>query len=213
MRFSVSIFVLALGAVAIAQTPPAFDVLIAGGRVVDGTGAPWFRADIGIRGDRIAAIGTLTGATARTRIDATNLVVSPGFIDMLGQSEINLLIDNRGASKVLQGITTELTGEGSSAAPINDRMIADDATLYARFHLTVDWRTFDQYLTRLNDRAHPAINMGSFVGAGGVRSFVIGRADRPATPAEMDAMKLQVARAMEQGAFGLSSSLQYVPDR
>src|SRR5262245_64385205 len=110
-----------------AQAPqPAFDVLITGGRIVDGTGAPWFRADVGIRGDRIAAIGTLTGATARTRIDATNLVVSPGFIDMLGQSEINLLVDNRGASKLLQGITTELTGEGTSAAPINDRMIADD---------------------------------------------------------------------------------------
>lgn len=207
------ILVMLLAASLAAQTPPpAFDILVSGGRVVDGTGAPWFRADVGIRADRIAAIGNLQGATARTRIDATNLVVSPGFIDMLGQSEINLLVDNRGASKLLQGITTELTGEGSSAAPINDRMIADDATLYARYHLTVDWRTFGEYLARL-DRARPALNMGSFVGAGGVRNFVIGRADRAATPAEMDAMKRQVAQAMEQGAFGLSSSLQYVPDR
>ena len=196
-----------------AQTPAQqFDVLITGGRIVDGTGAPWFRADVGIRGDRIAAIGALTGATARTRIDATNLVVSPGFIDMLGQSEISLLIDNRGASKLTQGVTTEMTGEGSSSAPLNDRMIADDATMYARFKLTVDWRTFAEYLARL-DRARPAINMGSFVGAGGVRNFVIGRADRRATPAELEAMKKQVALAMEQGAFGVSTSLQYVPDR
>ena len=194
-------------------TQPVFDVIIAGGRVVDGTGAPWFRADVGIRADRIAAIGNLAFATARTRVDATNLVVSPGFIDMLGQSEIHLLVDNRGASKLLQGVTTEMTGEGNSAAPINERMIADDATLYARYKLTVDWRTFDEYFTRLNDRARPALNLGSFVGAGGVRNFVIGRADRAATPAEMAAMKQQVAQAMEQGAFGLSSSLQYVPDR
>jgi len=193
--------------------PPSFDVLITGGRVVDGTGAPWFRADIGIRGDRIAAIGALTGATAKTRIDASNLVVSPGFIDMLGQSEIHLLIDNRAASKLLQGVTTEMTGESTSAGPINDRMIADDATYYARFKLTIDWRTFGEYLTRLNDRAHPGINLGSFVGAGGLRNLVIGRADRAATPAEMNEMKRQVALAMQQGAFGLSSSLQYVPDR
>ena len=213
MRF-ICLASVVLSTVVAAQAPQApFDVLIAGGRVVDGTGAPWFSADVGIRGDRIAAIGHLAGATARIRIDAANLVVSPGFIDMLGQSELHLLVDNRAASKLMQGITTELTGEGASAAPINDRMIADDATFYARYRLTVDWHTFGEYLARLNDRAHPALNMGSFVGAGGVRNFVIGRGDRAATPAEMAAMKQQVAQAMEQGAFGLSSSLQYVPDR
>lgn len=195
------------------QAAPAFDLLLVNGRVVDGTGAPWFRADVGITGDRIAAIGRLADATARTRIDATDLVVAPGFIDMLGQSELSLLVDPRGASKLLQGITTELTGEGSSAGPINDRMIADDATLFERRQLTVDWRTLGEYLTRLNDRARPAINLGSFVGAGGIRNLVIGRADRPATPEELEAMKREVARAMDEGAFGLSSSLQYVPDR
>jgi dihydroorotase/N-acyl-D-amino-acid deacylase len=112
----------------------------------------------------------MTAASARIRNDAANLVVSPGNIDMLGQSEINLLIDNRAASKLLQGVTTEMTGEGASAAPTNDRMIADDATYLARFGLTVDWRTFDEYLTRLNDRAHPGINLGSFVGAACVTS-------------------------------------------
>src|SRR3954467_15355088 len=104
---------------------PRFDVIIANGRIVDGTGAPWFRGDIGITGDRIAAIGALGDASAATRIDASNLVVAPGFIDLLGQSEFNVLVDGRAASKILQGVTTEVTGEGSSIAPVNDRLIAD----------------------------------------------------------------------------------------
>src|SRR6187397_724555 len=140
-----------------AQTPaPAFDVLITNGRIVDGTGAPWFRADVAIRGDRIAAIGRLTGAKAAQTIDATNLVVSPGFIDMLGQSEMYLLVDNRAASKLLQGVTTEITGEGTSAAPINDRMLAEDATWFEHFKITPDWRTMADYFRRL-ERATPAI--------------------------------------------------------
>jgi dihydroorotase/N-acyl-D-amino-acid deacylase len=195
------------------QTGSQFDLLLLNGRVVDGTGAPWFRADVGITGDRIAAIGQLATSTARVRIDASGLIVAPGFIDMLGQSGISLLVDPRGASKLMQGVTTELTGEGSSAGPVNDRMIADDAPAFARYHLVVDWRTLGDYLTRLNDRTHPALNLGSFVGAGGVRNLVIGRVDRPATPEELERMKSEVAHAMEQGAFGLSSALQYVPDR
>src|SRR5512133_1784837 len=96
-----------------AQTPArSFDVLIAGGRIVDGTGDPWYRGDVGITGDRIAAVGDLSGASATTRIDAANLVVAPGFIDMLGQSEFNVLVDNRAASKITQGVTTEITAEG-----------------------------------------------------------------------------------------------------
>ena len=98
---------------------PSFDVIIANGRIVDGTGAPWFKGDVGIVGDRIMAIGALNGATAATRIDAANLVVSPGFIDLLGQSEFNVLVDGRAASKILQGVTTEVTGEGTSIAPVN----------------------------------------------------------------------------------------------
>jgi len=91
------------------QGGPALDVVISGGRIVDGTGAPWYRADLGIAGDRIAAIGDLSGTQARTRVDARDLVVAPGFIDLLGQSEFNILVDNRAASKILQGITTEVT--------------------------------------------------------------------------------------------------------
>jgi dihydroorotase/N-acyl-D-amino-acid deacylase len=191
-----------------------YDVIIANGRVVDGTGAPWFRADVGLRGDRIVYIGDLRSAAAKQKIDATNLVVSPGFIDMLGQSEFNVLVDNRAASKILQGVTTEVTGEGGSIAPVNDQLIAENFSGSAsHYHVTVDWRSLSDYFTRLEQRDHPAINLGTFVGAGGVRQYVIGKDERAATPAEMTEMKRLVAQAMEQGALGLSSSLQYVPDR
>jgi N-acyl-D-amino-acid deacylase len=202
-----------VGATLAAQAQPTYDVLITGGRIVDGSGAPWWRGDVGVRGDRIVAMGDLHTATAATRIDATNLAVSPGFIDMLGQSEFNVLVDNRAASKIMQGVTTEVTGEGSSIGPVNDRMLADSKETYARYKVTADWRTLGEYFTRLDTRTHPAINLGSFVGAGGIRDYVVGRDDRPATAAELAKMKDLVAQAMQQGALGLSTSLQYVPDR
>jgi len=199
-------------ATASAQTPTAYDVIIANGRVVDGTGAPWMRVDVGIRGDRIEAIGNLSSAQATTRIDASNLVVAPGFIDLLGQSEFNVLVDNRAASKIMQGITTEITGEGGSIAPVNDRMIADSKAAYAHFGVTHDWHSLDEYFARLQ-RSKTAINIGTFVGSGGIRDYVIGKEDRPATAAELDQMRQLVAQAMEDGALGVSSSLQYVPNR
>ena len=192
---------------------PRFDVLIANGRIVDGTGAPWFRGDVGIVGDRITAIGSLGDASATTRIDAANLIVAPGFIDLLGQSEFNVLVDPRAASKILQGVTTEVTGEGSSIAPVNDRQILEASANAKHFGVTQDWRTLADYFKRLEDRSHTAINMATFVGAGGIRNYVIGKDDRPATAAELEQMKQLVAQAMEQGALGLSTSLQYVPDR
>ncbi|MBK8314069.1 MAG: D-aminoacylase [Acidobacteria bacterium] len=192
----------------------SYDIVISNGRIVDGTGAPWFRSDVGIRGDRIVRIGDLHEANAKQRVDATNLVVSPGFIDMLGQSEFNVLVDNRAASKILQGVTTEITGEGGSIAPVNDRLVSElFAGPAAHYKVTVDWRSLSDYFTRLEQRTHPAINLGTFVGAGGIRNYVIGENDRAATPAEMTEMKRMVAQAMEQGALGLSSSLQYMPDR
>jgi N-acyl-D-amino-acid deacylase len=197
-----------------AQRPAnRFDVLVLNGRIVDGTGAPWFRGDVGITGDRIAAVGALSDATAATRIDAANLVVAPGFIDMLGQSEFNVLVDPRAASKLLQGITTEVTGEGSSIAPVNDRIIQEGAANAAHFGVAQDWRTLADYFRRLEQRSRPAINVATFVGAGGIRNYVIGKDDRPATAADLDRMKQLVAQAMEEGALGLSTSLQYVPDR
>jgi N-acyl-D-amino-acid deacylase len=192
---------------------PRFDVIIANGRIVDGTGAPWFRGDIGILGDRITAIGALGDATATTRVDAANLVVAPGFIDLLGQSEFNVLVDGRAASKILQGVTTEVTGEGSSIAPVNDRLMLEASVNAKHFGVTQDWRTLADYFKRLETRSHTAINVATFVGAGGIRNYVVGKDDRRATPAELEQMKQLVADAMQQGALGLSTSLQYVPDR
>jgi N-acyl-D-amino-acid deacylase len=192
---------------------PRFDVVIANGRIVDGTGAPWFRGDVGISGDRISAIGALNEATAAVKIDATDLIVAPGFIDLLGQSEFNVLVDGRAASKILQGVTTEVTGEGSSIAPVNDRLIQDASANARHFGVAQDWRTLGDYFKRLEERSHTAINVATFVGAGGLRNYVIGKDDRPATPAELERMKQLVAEAMQQGALGVSTSLQYVPDR
>jgi N-acyl-D-aspartate/D-glutamate deacylase len=210
LHIGLSVFAIA---VPLAQTPAPFDVLIAGGRVVDGTGAPWIQADVAIAGDRIAAIGDLAGAPAKARIDAANLVVVPGFIDMLGQSEFHVLVDGRAASKIMMGVTTEVTGEGSSIAPVNERMIAQDKAQWDHYGLTQDFQTLAGYFTRVETQSRPAINIATFVGAGGVRDYVIGRGNTPASPAQLDEMKRLVKQAMEEGALGLSTSLQYVPDR
>jgi N-acyl-D-amino-acid deacylase len=191
--------------------PSSFDFVISHGRIVDGTGAPWHESDIGISGDRIVAMGDLHEATAKQRLDAHGLVVSPGFIDVQGQSEFNLLVDNRAASKITQGVTTEITGEGTSIAPLNDRLLEDLEDSAKKYGVVLDWRSLDQYLQRL-DRARPVINLGTFVGAGGIRTYVMGKENRPPTPSELAQMKRLVAEAMQQGAFGLSTALQYVPD-
>ena len=196
----------------LAASPPRCDLLFSGGRVVDGTGAPWFRADVCVVADRIAGVGDLAGAVARRRIPAARLVIAPGFIDMLGQSEYNVLVDPRAASKITQGITTEITGEGSSIAPSNPRMLAEGREAFEHYGVTPDFTTLAGYWKAFA-RARPAINLGTFVGAGGVRNLVVGESDRPATPDELRQMEAAVAQAMEEGAFGLSTSLQYVPDR
>ena len=188
-------------------------MVITGGRLIDGTGAPWFEGDLGIVGDQITAIGKLGGRTAATRLDAAGAYVAPGFIDMLGQSEFNVLADSRAASKITQGVTTEITGEGSSIAPINDRLAAEAKAQFDSFKVTLDFRTLGEYFTRLETRSKPALNLGTFVGAGGLRSYVIGDSQRAATADELEQMKTLVRQAMEQGALGLSTSLQYVPDR
>ena len=197
-----------------ASTPrPDCDVLFAGGRIVDGSGAPAFRGDVCVRGDRIAEIGTLESRTAARRVDTTGLVVSPGFIDLLGQSEFLIFLDNRAASKITQGITTEITGEGSlgSAAHHNARHLTSRKAYYDE-HRVPEWTNLESYFAAFT-RNRSAINLGTFVSAGGVRDDVIGRADRPATADELRTMEAQVAEAMEMGAFGVSTSLQYVPDR
>ncbi len=204
---------LALWSISPRAASHTYDVLIRNGRVVDGTGAPWFRGDVAIRGDRIAALGSLGAVDAAVVVDATGLVVAPGFIDLLGQSEFNLLVDNRAASKVFQGVTTEITGEGGSIAPLSERMAEAAKPRYDHYGLTLDFRTLAEYFARLESSTHPAINIGTFVGAGGVRDYVIGRENRPASVEELARMEGLVEAAMREGALGLSSSLQYVPDR
>jgi len=195
------------------QPATGCDLLIAGGRIVDGTGAPWFAGDVCIVGERVAAVGRGMTSAARRRVDASGLVVAPGFIDMLGQSEYWVLRDNRVASKIMQGITTELTGEASfsSAAHANARRLHPFAAMFDREKVP-GWDNLAGYL-RVLDRQPATINLGTFISAGGVRDSVIGREDRAASPAELEEMEAQVADAMEAGAFGLSTSLQYVPDR
>jgi len=190
---------------------PNYDFIITGAHIVDGTGAPWFVGDIGIVGDRIAAIGHLRDAAAKKRVEAAGLAASPGFIDVQGQSEFNVLVDGRAASKITQGVTTEITGEGTSIAPLNERLLEDLQPSAKKYGVELDWRSLDEYFRHF-ERARPAINLATFVGAGGLRNYVIGKDDRPATPAELEQMGQLVAQAMEQGAFGLSSALQYVPD-
>lgn len=211
LRSFVALLALSLFATCSYGQQRTFDFLITGAHIVDGTGAPWFVGDIGIVGDRIAAMGDLHDASAKQRINASGLVVAPGFIDVQGQSEFNLLVDNRAASKITQGVTTEITGEGTSIAPLNDRLLEDLKDSADKYGVKLDWRSLAEYLDRL-DRVHPAINLGTFVGAGGIRTYVVGKDNRPATPAELDQMRQLVAQAMEQGAFGLSSALEYVPD-
>jgi N-acyl-D-amino-acid deacylase len=188
-----------------------FDVLIRNGRVVDGTGNPWFYADVGVVRDRITFIGRAPAeATAGRTIDARGLVVAPGFIDMLGWSETNVLIDRRAWSKITQGVTTEVTGEGWSIAPIDDRLIEERRDFFERFKLNVDWRTLEQYFQRL-EREPPTINLATFVGATQLRRLVVGDDDRDPTPQELERMQRLVDYAMRDGALGVSTSLIYAP--
>ncbi|MGZ8846362.1 MAG: N-acyl-D-amino-acid deacylase family protein [Pyrinomonadaceae bacterium] len=189
-----------------------YDLIIRNGRIVDGSGRPGFNADVAIKDDRIARIGNLRGARAKREIDARGQVVAPGFIDMLGQSEQFILIDPRVMSKVMMGVTTEITGEGESVAPLNDRILKEQEDFNRRYNLTVDWRTLSEYFSRL-EKQGAGVNLGTFVGATQIREFVIGYDDRPPTPAEMAQMKKLVADAMKEGALGVSTSLQYVPAR
>jgi N-acyl-D-amino-acid deacylase len=187
-----------------------FDLLIRNGHIIDGTGSPWYSGDVGIRDGRIAAIGNLAEANAKRTIDAQGRVVAPGFIDMLGQSEVTIMVDPRLPSKIYQGITTEVTGEGSSIAPQNDTTLQGDLLMYKQYSIQPDWKTFAEYFARV-EKQGIGINLASYVGATQVRRVVIGDADRPPTSAELEQMKALVRQAMEEGARGVSTSLEYAP--
>ena len=208
MRIQIALVLLLCARAAVAAQD--FDVLIRNGHIMDGTGSPWYSADVGIKDGRIAALGRLPGATAKKLIDAQGLLVTPGFIDLLGQSEMTILVEPHLPSKIFQGITTEITGEGDSAAPLNERIIESDRVSYEHLKITPDWRTLGQYFTRLEHQGI-GINLASYVGATSVRRMVIGDDNRPPTAPELKQMKQLVADAMRDGAFGLSTSLQYAP--
>ena len=187
-----------------------YDIVIVNGHIIDGTGSPWYSGDVGIRAGRIAAIGNLAAAPRTKTINAKGMVVAPGFIDMLGQSEMTMLIDPRLPSKIYQGITTEITGEGNSAAPINPVMVAADRASYEHLKITPDWSTFREYFARL-ERQGMGINLASYVGATSVRRMVLGDADVQPTAVQLTEMQALVRQAMQDGAVGLSSALQYAP--
>jgi len=195
----------------VSSSASSYDLIIRNGHVIDGTGNPWFAADVAVSGDRVAAIGDLRQAHAKREIDAKGRFVAPGFIDMLGQSEVSLLLDNRSLSKLSQGITTEITGEGGSIAPQNEKTIAPQKPFLDKYKLTIDWTTLDGYFRRLEKQGTP-LNIGTYVGSAQIREAVIGDDDRAPTPAELDQMKSLVEQAMKDGALGLSSALIYPPN-
>jgi len=207
MRLPLLAAILFAGATAGAQS---FDVIISNGHIIDGTGSPWYSADVGIRAGHIAAIGNLTSASATKRIDARGQVVAPGFIDMLGQSEQTILVNPHLPSKIFQGITTEITGEGGSIAPLNDAIIKADHVGWQHFKLTPTWRDFAGYFARL-EKQGMGINLASYVGMTQVRRMVLGDSDVTPTAKQLDSMKALVRTAMRQGAIGASTSLQYPP--
>src|SRR5436853_3995066 len=204
--------ILLLPILSAAQTrrAPAFDVIIRGGTIYDGTGGPSRRADVGIRGDRIAAVGNLKAARAAIVIDATNLAVAPGFINMLSWSTDSLIVDGRSQGQLRQGVTTQIFGEGESMGPLNaemkKRLLADQGDL----KYDIPWTTLAEYLSYLEKRG-VSQNVASFSGATTIREYVIGLEDKPPTPAQLDGMRELVRREMEAGALGIGSSLIYAP--
>lgn len=190
--------------------PQQFDVVIRNGHIIDGTGSPWYSGDIGIRGGRIAQISSLANVTAHQVIDASGLVVAPGFIDMLGQSELSILVNPHVPSKIFQGITTEITGEGNSIAPWDPRLLAAGRAEFAHYGITPGWRTFREYFARLQKQGL-GLNLASYVGATQVRRIVLGEDNRAPNTTELEMMRALVRNAMEEGAVGLSTSLQYAP--
>ena len=207
-----------LAAYASAQTEPfaatgqntaqTFDVLIRQARVVDGSGSPWYYADLGIRGDSIVAMGQLGEATAHRVIDAPGLTAVPGFIDMHAHSDYTLLADGRAESKILQGVTTEILGESSSAAPRSSE--THDGSPRAG-PVKIDWTTFREYFERLL-ASGISVNVASYVGSGQVRKIVMGSENRKPSEAELSRMDELVEQAMRDGAIGISSALSYVPN-
>jgi N-acyl-D-amino-acid deacylase len=186
------------------------DVLIRAGTVYDGSGSPPMKADVAIRGDQIVAVGDLSGIKATTIVDANNLAVSPGFINMLSWSTESLLADGRSQSEIRQGVTTEIMGEGWSMGPLNDAIKRRMKTEQTDFRYEIEWTSLADYLRWL-ERTRVSTNVASFIGATTIREYVVGLEDRKATPAELERMRKLVEQAMKEGALGIASALVYPP--
>jgi N-acyl-D-amino-acid deacylase len=193
-----------------APPAPAFDAIIRGGMVYDGTGSPARRADIGIKSDRIARIGDLSSESAKTTTDATGRAVAPGFINMLSWATESLLADGRSQSDIRQGVTLEIFGEGSSMGPLNDTMKKRMVEEMGDIKFDITWTTLAEYLKDL-ERRGVSTNVASFIGATTIREHVIGLEDKKPTAQQLDAMRALVKQEMEAGALGIGSSLIYAP--
>lgn len=214
IRWSIPLAAILAEAAAATQPPVdvRFDLIVANGRIVDGTGNPWYRADVGIRGKKIAAVGDLAGAEAARRIDAGDRIVCPGFIDMHSHASWGLLVDGRAASKITQGVTLEIEGEGESVAPLDDAMVERRRKEYVRFGVDPTWRSLDEYFRRW-ERTPATLNFATYLGTQNAREMCVGFDDRPARPDELDCMRKLTESAMQDGALGIYSALMYSPDR
>jgi N-acyl-D-amino-acid deacylase len=192
---------------------PPLDLLLIGGRVVDGTGSAPFRADLGIRDGRIVAVEALADATAVETLDVSGLFVAPGFIDIHAHTDLGMFVDNLADSKVRQGVTTEVAGQdGSSVMPVDDRIRADRRESYQeRYGIEVDVGDWEELFAALAARGH-LTNLVTMVGSGTVRAVVVGEDDRPPTDEELRAMIARVEKGLAAGAAGVSSGLEYVPN-
>jgi N-acyl-D-amino-acid deacylase len=201
---------LSLSATTPAFQPPAFDVVIRGGTVYDGTGAPGRRADVGIRGDRIGGVGDLSDVPARVVVSASGLAVAPGFINMLSWSTESLLVDGHSQGELREGVTTQIFGEGNSMGPLTPVMRQRAIEQMGDLKYDITWTTLSEYLQTL-ERRGVAQNVASFIGATTVREYVIGLEDKKPTSAQLDEMRALVRQEMERGALGIGSSLIYAP--
>jgi N-acyl-D-amino-acid deacylase len=213
-RWSVLTFVLLLcaGCSSPGAPPqsPAFDVVIRGGTVYDGTGSPGRRVDVGIKGDHVAAVGDLGTATAARTVDASNLAVAPGFINMLSWSTESLLVDGRSQGEIREGITLEIFGEGNSMGPVTDVMKKRMVEQMGDLKYEITWTSLSEYLKDL-ERRGISPNVASFIGATTIREHVIGLEDKKPTPDQLEQMRALVKQEMEAGALGIGSSLIYAP--
>jgi len=202
--------VLACTTSTVTTQPQSFDILIRNGTVYDGTGGAGRRADVGIRGDRIVAVGDLASAKTASSVDAKGLAVAPGFINMLSWSTESLLVDGRSQGEIRQGVTTQIFGEGSSMGPVNEEMKKRAYALMGDIKYEITWKTLSDYLQEL-ERRGVSQNVASFLGATTVREYVIGVEDKKPTPEQLEQMRALVRQEMEAGALGIGSSLIYAP--